>query len=228
VPNYSVLKVGDGSVDAESFNALIDALNAAGGGGSVATDAIFDAAGDLPVGSGADTAQKLPIGTNTQVLTVDTAQALKMKWAAAAGGAPTYTAYTPTLSGSVSNPSLGGGSSIVARYSGVSGSLVHYYGKLSWGTSPTVGSGNYHLSLPRNALITGGLGNMFGMVMMFRNGTPTAQIANYFDFWDQATTRIQFLATWPSAASMSFVGAAAPWTWANGDSMWWHLFYEAA
>jgi len=40
-----------------------------GGGGDVATDAIWDAAGDLAVGTGADSASKLSIGTNGQVLT---------------------------------------------------------------------------------------------------------------------------------------------------------------
>jgi hypothetical protein len=30
VPNYNIFKVGDGSIDADRFNALIDALNAAG------------------------------------------------------------------------------------------------------------------------------------------------------------------------------------------------------
>ena len=39
-----------------------------GGGGSVATDTIFDAKGDLPVGTGADTASKLPVGADGQSL----------------------------------------------------------------------------------------------------------------------------------------------------------------
>ena len=40
----------------------------AASGGDVSTDAIFDAAGDLVVGTGADTAAKLPIGANGLVL----------------------------------------------------------------------------------------------------------------------------------------------------------------
>jgi hypothetical protein len=43
---------------------------AAAGGGSVATDAIWDAAGDLAVGSGADTAAKLTKGSDGTVLTM--------------------------------------------------------------------------------------------------------------------------------------------------------------
>jgi hypothetical protein len=41
-----------------------------GAGGSVATDAIWDAAGDLAVGSGADTAAKLTKGSDGTVLTM--------------------------------------------------------------------------------------------------------------------------------------------------------------
>jgi hypothetical protein len=48
--------------------------------GSVATDAIWDAAGDLAVGTGADTAAKLAKGADGQVLTVDPATHL-LVWA---------------------------------------------------------------------------------------------------------------------------------------------------
>lgn len=41
-------------------------VNASGGGGSVATDAIWDAAGDIVVGTGPNTSARLPIGTPNQ------------------------------------------------------------------------------------------------------------------------------------------------------------------
>jgi hypothetical protein len=41
-----------------------------GGSGAVATDTIWDAAGDLAVGSGADTAARLPVGSEDDVLTI--------------------------------------------------------------------------------------------------------------------------------------------------------------
>jgi hypothetical protein len=57
-----------------------------GGAAAVATDAIWDAKGDLAVGTGANTAAKLTVGTDGYVLTADAAQATGVKWAAASGG----------------------------------------------------------------------------------------------------------------------------------------------
>jgi hypothetical protein len=53
-----------------------------GGGGSVATDAIFDAKGDLAVGTGADTAARLAVGANDRILMADSGEATGLKWAA--------------------------------------------------------------------------------------------------------------------------------------------------
>lgn len=65
----------------------------AGGGGSVATDAIWDAAGDLAVGTGANTAAKLAMGSALQVLRVN-AGATTLEWAAASGGGSLTTSTT--------------------------------------------------------------------------------------------------------------------------------------
>jgi hypothetical protein len=59
-----------------------DTIDASGGSGDVATDAIWDAAGDLAVGSGANTAARLAIGTALQVLRVNSG-ATALEWAAA-------------------------------------------------------------------------------------------------------------------------------------------------
>ena len=57
-----------------------------GGAGSVATDVIFDAKGDLPVGTGADTAVKLIAGANGTYLKVNSATATGLEWSAASAG----------------------------------------------------------------------------------------------------------------------------------------------
>jgi hypothetical protein len=57
-----------------------------GGGGAVATDAIWDALGDIAAGTGADTAARLPVGADGQVLTANAAEATGLKWADAGSG----------------------------------------------------------------------------------------------------------------------------------------------
>ena len=65
-------------------------LNATGGGGgNVATDTIWDAKGDLAVGTGADTAAKLTVGANGTIPTADSTQTTGLKWTTA-----TYPATT--------------------------------------------------------------------------------------------------------------------------------------
>ncbi len=67
-------------------------------GGAVASDTIWDTKGDIAVATGADTASKLAVGSNTFVLTADSTQATGLKWAAAAGGGVTEVAYTEITS----------------------------------------------------------------------------------------------------------------------------------
>jgi hypothetical protein len=70
-----------GSIAATTVQAAIEEVAAeAGGGGSVATDAIFDAKGDLPVGTGANTAEKLPVNGEGMVLIAAAAEATGLKW----------------------------------------------------------------------------------------------------------------------------------------------------
>lgn len=49
--------------------------------GGAATDAIYDAKGDLAAGTGADAASRLAVGADGSVLTADASQATGLKWA---------------------------------------------------------------------------------------------------------------------------------------------------
>lgn len=53
-----------------------------GAGGSVASDTVWDAKGDLAAGTGADTAARLAVGSNGQLLSADSAAATGLAWVA--------------------------------------------------------------------------------------------------------------------------------------------------
>ena len=76
------------------------------GGGDVSADEIWDAKGDLAVGTGADTAARLAVGTNGQVLTADSSTATGLKWASAGGSGITRSVNvisTATTAGSTAS-----------------------------------------------------------------------------------------------------------------------------
>jgi len=60
----------NGSIAATDVQAAIQEVRDEAAGGSVATDSLWDAAGDLAVGSGANTAAKLTMGAEGSALTV--------------------------------------------------------------------------------------------------------------------------------------------------------------
>lgn len=86
----------------------------AAGTGIVATDPIWDGKGDLAAGTGADTAAKLTVGADGQVLTADSTQTAGMKWAAAGGSSGALTLLSSTTLGSAGTFDI---SSISGAYS---------------------------------------------------------------------------------------------------------------
>ena len=73
------------------------ATPAGGGSGDVATDTIWNAKGDLAVGTGSDTAIRVGVGSNNQVLVADSGQTAGVKWADAANSQ--LTQPTGTING---------------------------------------------------------------------------------------------------------------------------------
>jgi hypothetical protein len=113
---------------------------------------ILDAKGDIIAATAADTASRLAVGTNGQVLTADSTAATGIKWATASSGGFSYTSYTPTYS----NFTLGNGT--VSTSYAASGDFVHFIGTILWG-STTSASGIIKISLPAAAAnYAGGFG----------------------------------------------------------------------
>ena len=94
-----------------------------GGGGSVATDAIWDALGDLAVGTGANTAAKLTVGADGKYLKAASGEATGLIW------------DTPAGSGDVVDPA-GATDGHLAVFDGATGKLIKDGGAPGGGTVP--------------------------------------------------------------------------------------------
>lgn len=90
--------VTDLPADFEVFGQAVDTQMKTNADAAI-TKTIVDAKGDLIAATAADTVARLAVGTNGQVLTVDSAEATGMKWATAAAGGMTLISTT-TLTGS--------------------------------------------------------------------------------------------------------------------------------
>jgi hypothetical protein len=77
--------VKDGAAAIRSLGTAID-TTVFNNAGAAISKTLIDAKGDLIVGSAADTAARLPAGTNGYLLTADSSETTGLKWSAAPGG----------------------------------------------------------------------------------------------------------------------------------------------
>jgi len=153
--------------------------------------------------------------TSGQVLTAATMNSIGAAWET----------WTPALTASSVNPSLGTGSTATGKYVRVNKLVIANF-LIRFGTSPTAGTGTYAISVPVTAIGTqsyyeGALGQI-----LIRDDSTQAQYQCTSYFVTTGTFNPVYSATYGGA--LVNVGAAAPWTWAANDSISGTIIYEAA
>ena len=139
---------GRSAADAHPTSA-ITGLDAALAAADAIPETLIDAKGDLVVGTAADTAARLGVGSDGQVLTADSGEAGGVKWAAAAGGVTSVNGDTGTVVldaadvGALSDS--GGGKDAVSSLGALTGTVSidlangnSFYGTLSGNTTFTM------------------------------------------------------------------------------------------
>lgn len=140
-----------------------------------------------------------------------------------------YQNFTPSLSVlSGTPPTLGTGSTAVSRFAQL-GKMVHYYGKILFGSSgAAAGSGVYLISLPVNAAGAIAIAQFNAATML---AGPTGN--TYLGICDiRAANGLGFFGVLygtPTVPISLVGGPANPFSWGgNGDEITWDFNYEAA
>jgi len=134
--------------------------------------------------------------------------------------ADAWTAYTPTLTASVTNPTNWTQTGYYMRV----GKLVHVKGTLTAGASMTAGSGTYRIALPVSASTT--------LANAVCNSTVNIYDANANIAWSTAFAWIANAAyvqlQYANGAASVNVTSTTPWTWQANDIIQFAFTYEAA
>jgi len=121
------------------------------------------------------------------------------------------TPYAPTLT----NITIGNGV-VTAKYI-QSGKLVHYSGKISFGSTTTVG-GTIGVSVPVNAVDTIGIGS----ALCYDSSTTPSRSGGECDF--SAVGVLEFF----GGNGGGPANTTLPFTWGVNDQLRWDITYEAA
>lgn len=175
------------------------------------------AKGDLAIGSGTNAASVLAVGTNNYVLTADSTQTTGVKWAAASGSLPAWTAFTPSSYGAIT---VGNGT-VTCRYMESNTTIIAQM-KFVFGSTSSI-SGATFFTLP----VAPKTNNFFfGNVYLYDNGA-----ANYFGSLQVASGGVTYLyaASRPATyVEYQSVNATLPHTWTNTDEIYATVVYEKA
>lgn len=149
--------------------------------------------------------------TTGQVLTAATMNSIGAAWET----------YTPVLTASVTNPTLGSGSTTQGAYTRIN-KLVIGMAYFAFGTSGVAaGSGDYFVSLPITSVASSALNR--GHAWLYDASAATGWIA--INQVSTTTTLQMYKATGDATIA---IGAANPFTWATNDQLRMLFTYEAA
>jgi hypothetical protein len=123
------------------------------------------------------------------------------------------TTYTPALTGSTTNPSIGSGTA-VGQYS-VVGKLVSGDVTITLDTGASAGSGTYAISLPVATDASYSGVSVLGTAWL-RDASSSQKLCGWA-IWNTTTTVNINIAN--STSNHGGVTNASPWTWASGDSI---------
>lgn len=137
-----------------------------------------------------------------------------------------WTSYTPSLTATTTNPTLGTGSTAVGRWARL-GDFLIVKGVIVFGTSGTnAGSGDYLLSLPFTCSTSGG--NHVGTATLWDNSAGHATATFPVEVYTGgASLRITYATAYPNGTSNA-VTHSQPWAWAASDQIKFHVMVQVA
>ena len=146
--------------------------------------------------------------------------------AAQMNGIGEWTSFTPVLTATVTNPTLGTGSSVAGQYARVQ-NLIIYQFRITFGTSGVVaGSGNYKISIPITAQSTSAFhSSQLGQTTFFDSSANVNYFANA---WLESTTNLSLLYQVTFNGLLVNISATAPVVPAANDEINGLVIYRAA
>lgn len=156
----------------------------------------------------------------------DAVEALETKVAIGNHSLGKYTTITPTFPTGIT---IGNGT-VTGAWCRVN-DFVHYFGRLTWGSTTSVDTAGVQVSLPVNADSTynGALASFTGSVGIRDVSVPasyvgTAQGAVGFP----AVMFLQVFNTSGTYLANNSITTTVPMTWTTSDLLWWDIIYKAA
>lgn len=156
----------------------------------------------------------------------DAIEAIETKLAIGSPVIGSYLSYTPTFPAGLT---LGNGT-VASRYCRVN-DLVHYYGRVTFGSTTSLSGANVQVTVPVNIESTFG-----GPIGSFNGQSGMADVSAVATFLGSVQpvsavpTAIQVQALDSGVAYLrpAIITSTVPFTWATSDFLWWNCVYDAA